>query len=127
MLNIGIDLVNLEDMADTLQRSGEIFLRRVYSSREIMWANTCSNPLAYYASAFAAKEAVFKALTLTWANGINLYDIEVLRGCLGEPLLELSGSVRAAAEAVGKYEFRLSISYERHTAVAAVVYQVTEG
>ena len=123
MLKIGIDLVNLDEMSETLQRSGSSFLRRVYSQREVEWAAACSNPTAYYAGAFAAKEAVFKALILDWADGINLYEIEVLRGSRGEALLELSGAVRAAAEAHGAYEISLSISYERHMAAAAVVYQ----
>ncbi|MCE1254093.1 MAG: holo-ACP synthase [Anaerolineae bacterium] len=123
MLKIGIDLVNMDEMAETLERAGDVFLRRVYSQREIERAAFCTNPTAYYAGAFAAKEAVFKALTLDWQDGINLYEIEVFRGSRGEALLELSGAVKAAAEAGGVYELCLSISYERHMAVAAVVYQ----
>jgi holo-[acyl-carrier protein] synthase len=123
MLAVGLDLVNMEDMADTLSRSGESFLKRVFSQRELELAEICSNPVAFYAGAFAAKEALFKALVLNWADGIDLFEIEVLRGERGEPVLELTGKIRAIAESRGPYEISLSISYDRLIAGACVVCQ----
>jgi holo-[acyl-carrier protein] synthase len=123
MLEIGIDIVNLVHMTETLQRSGDIFVERVYSPAEIKLAKACENSMAFFASAFAAKEAVFKALKLTWQPGIDLRQIEVGRGPLGEPLITLSGRIGELAAAKGEYEMAISLSYETTIAIAMVVFQ----
>ncbi|PKO13216.1 MAG: holo-[acyl-carrier-protein] synthase [Chloroflexi bacterium HGW-Chloroflexi-10] len=122
MLEIGIDIVNLADMTETLKRSGDIFLKRVYSPAEIKQGKGCENPMAFFASAFAAKEAVFKALKLTWQPGIDLRHIEVSRGPLGEPLITLSGRIGELAAAKGEHEMAISLSYETTIAIAMVVF-----
>ncbi len=106
-----------------MQRSGDVFLERVYSPAEIVKGKGCESPLYYFASAFAAKEAVFKALTLSWQPGIDLRNIEISRGSSGEPLLTLSGRIAEIAAEKGKYEGSISLSYETTIAIAMVVFQ----
>ncbi len=118
MIGIGIDIIELSRMAETIERSGEVFLKRVFSDIEMQKAHGSDNPTNYYASAFAAKEAVFKALTLGWEHEVNFREIEVLRGQSGEPLVQLGGAVKANAEAKGCHQLLLSLSYETDLAVA---------
>lgn len=61
-------------------------------------------PRCFFATAFAAfaaKEAVFKALTLSWQPGVDFRKIEVSRGAAGKPLVALSGQVESIAQAKG--------------------------
>ncbi len=121
MQGIGIDIIKLSRMRDIIQRSGEVFLRRVFSIGELERARRSENPAAYFASAFAAKEAVFKALVLDWDRGADLRDIEIDRGEYGEPLALLHGAVKAQAEAKGCPRLLVSLSYETDLAVAMAV------
>ncbi len=118
MIGIGVDVIELSRMAETIERSGELFLKRAFSNDEIKKARLLDNPTNYYASAFAAKEAVFKALTLDWEREVDFREIEVSRGRNGEPLVHLRGDIKARAEAKGCHRMLLSLSYETNLAVA---------
>ncbi len=121
MIGIGVDIVNVNRIADTIERSGDIFLRRVFSAAEIARGRQSDGPAAFFATAFAAKEAVFKALTLSWEPGVDFRNIEVSRGAAGEPLVALSGQVETIARARGCTRIMLSLSYESDSAIALVV------
>lgn len=118
MKGIGIDIIEISRMAETIERSGEVFLKRVFSDDEMQKARALDNPTNYFASAFAAKEAVFKALSLGWDRDVNFREIEILRGQYGEPLVRLQGAVKAHAEAKNCHRVLLSLSYETDLAVA---------
>jgi holo-[acyl-carrier protein] synthase len=118
MQGIGIDLIALSRMRETLERSGETFLRRVFSEREIRRGCRAKVPARYFASAFAIKEAVFKALILEWKRDVELRDIEVGRGAQGEPTVRLHGAVKEHAESRGCAGVLVSLSYETDLAVA---------
>jgi holo-[acyl-carrier protein] synthase len=121
MKGIGIDMMELSGMEETIERSGDVFLKRVFSDDEIQKARCSDNPTNYFASAFAVKEAVFKALTLGWEQEVNFREIEVSRGPYGEPLVRLQGTVKARAEAKGCGRVLSSLSYETDLAVAMAV------
>jgi holo-[acyl-carrier protein] synthase len=118
MQGIGIDIIELSRMSDIIERSGEVFLRRAFTAAEIQRSRLVPNSVAFFASAFAVKEAVFKALVLDWDRGIDLRDIEVGRGRQGEPVVRLNGGVEAAAEAKGCRKVLVSLSYAGDIAVA---------
>ncbi len=121
MMGIGVDISSMKIMAETLDRSGNLFLRRVFTSDEITQGKTGENPIAFFATAWAAKEATFKALVLTWDQGIDLRDMEVTRGPAGEPLMNLSGAVKRIAREKGCARVLISLSYESEHAVAAAM------
>ncbi|MFH2114498.1 MAG: holo-ACP synthase [Spirochaetota bacterium] len=118
---LGVDIVELEQMKDILSRSGEIFISRVYGPQERIYSHGLEDPTAYYASSFAAKEALFKALVLDWEEGIDLRDIETLRGTSGEPRICLHGPAAEAARRKGFTHFQISISYGMSCALATVI------
>lgn len=121
MIGIGIDIIAIDRMAETIERSGDIFLRRVFTPAEIESGKRCDHPAAFFAMAFAAKEAVFKALTLSWEQGIDLRDIEISRGAVGQPLVKLSGQVERVAKEKGCGRVEISQSFETDMAVAVAV------
>ena len=121
MPGIGVDIISLARMAETIERSGEIFLKRVFSPAEIELARRSENQTAFFATAFAAKEAAFKALTLSWDQGVDLRDMEVTRGPVGEPIMKLSGNVEKLAREKGCNGILISLSYETDHAIGVAM------
>ena len=121
MLGIGVDIISMVRMAETLDRSGDVFLKRVFSANEIALGCRSANPTAFFAMSFAAKEATFKALALSWEPGLDLRDMEVTRGPAGEPVMELSGQVARLAREKGCARVSISLSYETEQAIGVAL------
>ena len=112
MLRVGIDLVQVSRIAESVQTFGERFLTRVYTDRELAYARAHPERLA---ARFAAKEAAKKALGL---DGVAWRDLEVMRAESGACELALHGAARAAA---GTASLALSMSHEGDFATAVVI------
>ena len=78
-----------------------------------------------FATRFAAKEAVVKALGTGFSNGIWVRDIEVVRDKKGKPSVVLSGRAKEVAEEQGVREIQISLSYT-HTEAVACALAITE-
>ena len=120
-LSVGIDLVQVARIADSIATFGDRFVRRVFTDAEIAYASSAPDlaPMRF-AARFAAKEAAKKALGLADA-GIGWRDIEVVRAPSGAVALALHS---AAAAAVPHDGLAVSISHEGDYATAVVVTHV---
>lgn len=116
-LATGVDLIEIERLEETIERHGERFLKRVYTSTELDLVG--SNP-ASLAARFAAKEAVAKALG-TGIGEVRWQDIEVLHGPERQPTLVLYGAAKGLAERLGLHTWSLSLSHTHTHAIAMVV------
>ncbi len=114
---VGIDIIEIERIAETYKRFGERFLRRIYTDAEIAY---CRGRAPQLAARFAAKEAMMKALG-TGVRGVGWRDIEIVRSRGGPPAIRLSGRAAKVAERQGMLHSALSISHSREYAVASVV------
>jgi len=122
-LRVGIDLVRVSHIAESVEKFGERFLSRVFTPQEIAYAASspaCRNERL--ATRFAAKEAAMKALQLA-DEGIPWTDLEVARQPSGDCSLRLHGAAQRAMERSGTYELALSLSHEGDLATAIVVAQ----
>lgn len=122
-LRVGIDLVQISRIGDSVERFGEKFLTRIFTADEIAYASgspACRNERL--AARFAAKEATMKALALT-DRGVRWTDIEVMRAANGDVSLRLHGAAELAARARGVVEMALSVSHEGDYATAVVIAQ----
>ena len=120
---IGVDVIELSRMREILDRSSVTFLKRVFSPAERARA-LAGDPVRFFASAFAAKEAVFKAFGVEdWPDGFDLTEIEIGRDAAGRPNARLSAG--AAATELGRSIERItvSISYETDLAIAVAFIQ----
>ena len=118
---IGVDVVELGRMRAILEGTGETFLCRVFTPAERASA-VAGDPVRFLASAFAAKEAVFKALAIDdWSDGFDLPQIEIGRDAAGRPNARLLGAAASVAEREGIGPIHLSISYETDLAVAVAL------
>ena len=93
--------------------------RVVFTERERALSGGASIRPASLAARWAAKEAVVKVLVDS--RGLEWHDCEVLNGERGEPLLAMTGTVQAAAEARGIGSWLLSLSHDGDMAIAFVV------
>jgi holo-[acyl-carrier protein] synthase len=119
-MTVGIDLVRVSRITESLANFGERFLRRVFTDGEIAYATATPDLAAErLAARFAAKEAAFKALGL--ADHGNWRDIEVTRAPSGACALSLHGATRDAANEAGVVDLAVSLSHEGDYATAVVL------
>jgi holo-[acyl-carrier protein] synthase len=117
-VRVGCDVVDIEDIRQSVTQFGERYLNKVFTAGEI---SDCQghNQVPRLAARFAAKEAVIKA----FANpemSFPLREIEVRReGPL--PVLQLSGTVADEAQRQGWRTTSLSLSHADCHAMAVVV------
>ncbi len=119
-VSVGVDLIEIDRIAATLERFGSRFLERVYTAGEIAY---CRGRAPQLAARFAAKEAVMKALG-TGTRGIGWREVEVTRRRSGQPDIELHGRAIERARSIGIDRLAVSLSHSRNYAVASVVGRV---
>jgi len=121
-LSAGVDIVEIDRVSRAVERYGERFLSRLFTSEEIA---RYGDRLPELAARFAAKEAVSKALGVginhMSVHGIGWREVEVLPDPLGKPVVRLSGRAQRLAEEQGLREWAISLSHSRDYAVAFVV------
>lgn len=92
IIGIGNDLCNIDRIARSLDRFGERFELRCFTSGEIEKARRRRRTAETYAKRFAAKEACAKALgTGVPRRGVHWKHIEVINLPSGKPTLKLVG------------------------------------
>lgn len=120
MHTVGIDIIEISRVAQTVDRWGDRFLRRIYTEGELAY---CRGRASQLASRFAAKEAMMKALG-TGRYGVNWRDIEVVRRRGGRPVIQLQGRALKVAERLAVSDVALSLSHSRDYAVASIVVEL---
>ena len=123
ILGLGTDIVEIERLRQSLERTGDAFLAKVYTDAERA-AMPPQGPrrLEYLAGRWAAKEALAKALGTGITSECRLGEISVRNDPEnGRPEMTLAGAAAATAARLGVRAIHLSISHERHYAVATVL------
>ena len=104
---LGVDLIDIDRIAQTLRRHPQRFRRRVLTDREDRY---CGERVERVAGRWAAKEAVSKVLGLG-VRGVGWREIEVLPNFAGQPQVLLHGraAARAARLGIGEVGDRKSV------------------
>ncbi len=92
-LKVGNDIIETERIKRLYEKYADNFKNKVYTSKEIEYCESKkSNKFQSYAGRFAAKEAVFKAISQGFSNKyqINWKDIEILNDDSGRPYVNLN-------------------------------------
>ncbi len=116
-LRTGVDLIDIDRFTHAYLRHSQRFLQRVFTPTEL--AENGEN-IASLAARFAAKEAVAKAFG-TGIGHITWQEIEICRGCSGEPILHLYGEAQRMADEHHLNNWALSLSHTQTQAIAVVV------
>ena len=124
---MGIDLVRVSRIAESIERFGESFVRRLFTDGEVEYARAAAPTHAAerFAARFAAKEAAMKAIGLL-DEPLSWRDIEVCRAPSGDCSLILRGTARRAADLAGVSELAVSLSHEGDYATAVVIARLKE-
>ncbi len=117
----GIDIVEVKRMKTMIQKFGDRFLDKIFTSNEKKYCRSKANPALHFSSRFAAKEACLKALKTGFSKGLYFKDICVETRSSGEPILKLSGQVLKKAKKMGARHFFVSLSDEASFAIASVI------
>ncbi len=118
---IGTDIVDSSRIAQSLERFGERFARRILTDVEWLEFNQSSKPILFLASRFAAKEALSKAMGTGLRHPVNLSYITITHDNLGKPYFEFHPDLNQLISDKGITQHHLSISDEINMACAFVV------
>lgn len=121
IFGIGVDIVEIQRIADSIQRSGQRLIDRVFLVAEQAYCSPQREPARCFAARFAAKEAVAKALGTGIGAQLGWHDIEIRRKPSGEPFVVLHGVGAETAQRLGVSEILVSISHSEHYAVANTI------
>src|ERR1700730_6642709 len=99
LIGTGVDLIEIERIAHSIERYGDRFLRRIYTDHEIAYCTSKRSSAESFAARFAAKEAGAKALGTGISRGVTWLEFEVRREASGRPTLHLSGRAAEVADA----------------------------
>lgn len=120
-LAIGTDIVEIARIQAVYERQGQKIVERVLTPVEQLRFSelpTLEIQLAFLAKRWCAKEAVAKALGTGIAKGVGFQQIQVNTNDLGAPSIELFEGALQRLEDLGGKRALISISDERHYAVA---------
>ena len=118
-IKCGTDIIEIDRIKESIESLGEKFLQKVFTAKEIEYCEgKRAQKYQHYAARFAAKEAIYKAISesmldkfaLTWT------DYEILNDETGRPIVKITGMDLSK---IGNID--LSISHCKQYAVATVV------
>ena len=119
-INTGTDIIEIERIKDSIEETQGKFCERVYTKKEIEYCESKkAQKYQHYAARFAAKEAVFKAVSNKLENKYDLgwKDIEILNDENGRPYVNKN----KLKDIVEFEDIDISLSHCKQYAIATVV------
>ena len=122
ILGIGVDIVEIDRIKNSMERYEDRFLSRIFNKQEIDYCMQKGNPAIHFAARFASKEAVVKSLGTGFSGGIKWTDIEIVNSPeSGQPSVKLHAQADEVLKKIGGSVIHLSITHSAHYAVAQAV------
>jgi len=118
----GVDIIEVERIKDAISELGDNFLNRIYTQGEIAYCSgTHEMKYQHLAARFAAKEAVFKAISeyIHSREDILWKEIEVVNEDDGKPRINVDRLKKQGLQQLKNID--VSISHIKEYAVASVV------
>ena len=123
----GTDIIEISRIKSSIERTGDRFLNLIYTPKEIEYCESKKNAkFSHYAGRFAAKEAIFKAVSSLLKDKfeISWHNAEVLNDKYGNPKIEFRNVDNDNFKKIESID--ISISHSRDYAVASVVVIVND-
>lgn len=116
----GTDIIEINRIKESIESLGETFKNKIYTEKEIEYCESKKNAkYQHYAARFAAKEAIFKAVSELLSNKFEITwkDAEILDDGNGKPRINFKfKKIEDRLESID-----ISISHCKEYAVANVV------
>ena len=116
----GVDILNIHRLERILKLGDGVLLELLYSKAEQEAALRRPIPLQYYATRFAGKEAVVKALSRCKGE-FSFHEIEILSKPNEAPYVHLSGKAKKAATKEALLEISISLSFDTDYVIAFAI------
>src|SRR5262245_56008971 len=100
IIGLGSDIVDVRRIAKVIERHGDRFLDRIFTSVERTRAESRAKAAETYGKRFAAKEACSKALGTGFRYGVFWRDMGVVNLPGGRPTMALTGGALARLRAI---------------------------
>ncbi len=117
-VNVGNDIIEVERIKESIENLGNKFLNRVFTEKEIEYCES-KNIMKYqhYAARFAAKEAVFKAISKLLENKFEIgwKDVEILNDINGRPYVNI------LSKNIETVDIDISISHIKDYAISTAI------
>ena len=84
----GTDIIEIERIRESIEKTGQPFIDRIFTPNEIRYCESKNNvKYQHYAARFAAKEAIFKAISKALDDkfSIGWKNVEILNDSNGRP------------------------------------------
>ncbi len=122
-IKTGVDIIEIERVKKCIEETEGKFCERVYTEKEIEYCESKkTQKYQHYAARFAAKEAVFKAISVMIPDkyGINWKDIEILNDDTGRPYVNILN------HDIKSEDVDISISHCKEYAVANAIFTIRD-
>ena len=120
----GIDIIEINRIQNSIEELGDKFLKKIYTDEEIKYCeNTKNMKYQHYAARFAAKEAIFKAVSdlLDDKYSISWKNAQIKNDKNGKPHIELINLDKRVEEQLKNIkDMDVSISHIKDCAIAVV-------
>ena len=114
MISIGTDIVKISRFKKLLEDNNENFFDKIFTSSEIKYCNSYSDPHIHFAGKYAAKESIKKALLSNKiCDQISLSEIQVLNRENKSPYIII--------DILKDIKFNVSISHDGDYAIAFAI------
>jgi holo-[acyl-carrier protein] synthase len=120
---VGVDIVQVAAIAESIEHYGKQYLERVFTQGEIAYCDSVPASMQRYAARVAAKEAAMKALATGWDSGVEWLDFEVINETSGEPKLHAHGRAAELLQKRGINRMWVSLSHRPDYAIAQVIFE----
>ena len=122
VIGIGIDIIEIDRIKESVDDYGEQFLHKIYTENEIKYCLSKNDKYQHLAARFAAKEAIYKAISSNWQSELSWQDMEIINAPNGMPEVKFRGHLEKFLST--DKELKISMSHSRdYVTCVAIVYK----
>ena len=117
----GLDIIEIKRIKNSIEKYSPKFEHRVFTSNEISYCKSQSDPAKHYAARFAVKEAVSKCLGTGITGTLGFQDMEITHGDTGKPVLKMIGKGKKLFQKLKLKSIHITISHDSTYAIAHAI------
>jgi holo-[acyl-carrier protein] synthase len=122
VIGIGIDIIEIDRIKKSVDTFGDSFLNKIYTKNELDYCLAKHNKYQHLAARFAAKEAIYKALTTGWEKDATWKSMEITNESNGLPVVNFFGNLKDFIS--NDKDIKISLSHsDNYVTAVAIIYK----